>query len=149
MIGANADARSFLLQELPALVELLNERSLSTDESELGAPVTSAECKPTPMTALGKLRAVDRIAALKTSSGLRIHLRSSRQSHYTHQRAAAGDKSWNNATLLLDAKAAAAQQAHKRSKAIRSLRTMTIRAYHKVWEAHCTFSYISTHASAE
>ena len=97
-IGADADARSFLLQELPALVELPNERSLPTDdlESRFAALVASAGYKATPMAALGKLRAVDRIAALKISPGLGIHLRSFRQSHYTHhQRAAvaAGGKS--------------------------------------------------------
>ena len=102
--------------------------------NEFSALVTSAGYKPTPMAALGRLRAVDRKAAFKISLGLRIHLRSTRQSHYSHhQRAAAGDKSWNDARLLLDATAAAAaHQAHKRSKAVWSLRIKTIRACYKV-----------------
>ena len=67
MVGANADARSFWPRKPPAVVELLNERSLSNNdlESEFSGRVISAGYMNTPMAALGKLQAVDGIAALK------------------------------------------------------------------------------------
>ena len=101
MIGADADARSFLLQQHPALIRLLNERSLSTDdlESEFSALVTRTSFKP--VAALDKLRAVDRIAAIRTTPDLTVHIGSARGSHYEHhQRAAMGDTTWNDESLL-------------------------------------------------
>ncbi len=58
MIGAHADARSFLLEQYPALIQHLIERTLATDdlENEFSSLIHSAGYKPTTIAALGMLR---------------------------------------------------------------------------------------------
>ena len=153
-----ADARRFLFRELPAFTELLCERMSSVDDldSRFSALVTSNGHKLTPIACCCDRS--DRhwtrahvIACCCDQHWIQAHAHCSfgqasarGQCCCTWIIAQSGDSSEvflaessyspsaSSSRLLLDAKAAAAHEAHKRSRAVWSFRSNTIRAYHKI-----------------